>query len=89
MASASRCSRGETLGIVGESGSGKSVAAKSIMNLLEEPARIVAGSIRFRGKDITTLSEDGAARNPRRRDRNGVPGPDDLAEPGACAFRAS
>ena len=50
-------SRGETLGIVGESGSGKSVAAKSIMNLLEEPARIVAGSIRFRGKEITTLSE--------------------------------
>jgi ABC-type dipeptide/oligopeptide/nickel transport system ATPase component len=28
--------RGETLGIVGESGSGKSVAAKSIMNLLED-----------------------------------------------------
>src|SRR5580698_1995667 len=50
--------RGETLGIVGESGSGKSVAAKSIMNLLEEPARIVAGSIRFRGKEITALPED-------------------------------
>jgi peptide/nickel transport system ATP-binding protein len=49
--------RGETLGIVGESGSGKSVAAKSIMNLLEEPARIVAGSIRFRGKEITALTE--------------------------------
>ncbi len=49
--------RGETLGIVGESGSGKSVAAKSIMNLLEEPARIVEGSIRFRGREITTLSE--------------------------------
>ena len=49
--------RGETLGIVGESGSGKSVAAKSIMNLLEEPARIVAGSIRFGGKEITTLPE--------------------------------
>jgi peptide/nickel transport system ATP-binding protein len=50
--------RGETLGIVGESGSGKSVAAKSIMNLLEEPARIVAGSIRFRGREITALSEE-------------------------------
>jgi peptide/nickel transport system ATP-binding protein len=49
--------QGETLGIVGESGSGKSVAAKSIMNLLEEPARIVGGSIRFRGREITTLSE--------------------------------
>jgi peptide/nickel transport system ATP-binding protein len=43
---------------VGESGSGKSVAAKSIMNLLEEPARIVAGSIRFEGREITTLGED-------------------------------
>jgi peptide/nickel transport system ATP-binding protein len=50
--------RGETLGIVGESGSGKSVAAKSIMNLLEEPARIVAGSIRFRGREISSLSEE-------------------------------
>src|ERR1700739_3930080 len=49
--------RGETLGIVGESGSGKSVAAKSIMHLLEEPARIVAGSIHFRGRDITALPE--------------------------------
>jgi peptide/nickel transport system ATP-binding protein len=56
--------RGETLGIVGESGSGKSVAAKSIMNLLEEPARIVAGSIRFRGREITALSE-GALREIR------------------------
>ncbi|HET6239113.1 MAG TPA: ABC transporter ATP-binding protein [Acetobacteraceae bacterium] len=50
--------RGETLGIVGESGSGKSVAAKSVMNLLEEPARIVAGSIRFHGEEITALPED-------------------------------
>jgi peptide/nickel transport system ATP-binding protein len=49
--------KGETLGIVGESGSGKSVAAKSIMNLLEEPARIIAGSIRFRGHEITALPE--------------------------------
>jgi peptide/nickel transport system ATP-binding protein len=48
---------GETLGIVGESGSGKSVAAKSIMRLLEEPARIVEGSVQFRGRDLTTLPE--------------------------------
>ncbi|HET6184717.1 MAG TPA: ABC transporter ATP-binding protein [Acetobacteraceae bacterium] len=50
--------RGETLGIVGESGSGKSVTAKSVMRLLEEPARIVEGSIRFRGRELTRLSED-------------------------------
>jgi peptide/nickel transport system ATP-binding protein len=49
--------RGEALGIVGESGSGKSVTAKSIMRLLDEPARIVAGTIRFRGRELTALSE--------------------------------
>jgi peptide/nickel transport system ATP-binding protein len=48
---------GETLGIVGESGSGKSVTAKSIIRLLDEPARIAGGSIRFRGKDMVHLSE--------------------------------
>jgi oligopeptide/dipeptide ABC transporter ATP-binding protein len=48
---------GETLGIVGESGSGKSVTAKSIMRLLEDPARIVSGAIRFRGTDMVTVSE--------------------------------
>ena len=36
---------GETLGIVGKSGSGKSVCAKSIMRLLDEPARIVDGTV--------------------------------------------
>jgi peptide/nickel transport system ATP-binding protein len=61
--------RGETLGIVGESGSGKSVAAKSIMNLLEEPARIVAGSIRFRGKEITALPKRSCARSAAPRSR--------------------
>src|SRR5580704_3164442 len=49
---------GETLGIVGESGSGKSVTAKSIIRLLEEPARIVEGTISYRGRDMVHLSED-------------------------------
>src|SRR5580698_4871656 len=49
---------GETLGIVGESGSGKSVTAKSIIRLLEEPARIVEGTISFRGRDMVHLSEE-------------------------------
>src|SRR6195952_2836981 len=51
--------RGETLGIVGESGSGKSVCAKSIMRLLDEPARIVGGQILFRGRDLAALDDDG------------------------------
>ncbi len=47
---------GETLGIVGESGSGKSVTALSLMRLLEEPARIVGGSITFQGQDVLAMS---------------------------------
>jgi peptide/nickel transport system ATP-binding protein len=49
---------GETLGIVGESGSGKSVTAKSIIRLLDEPARIVEGTVSFRGRDMVHLSEE-------------------------------
>jgi oligopeptide/dipeptide ABC transporter ATP-binding protein len=49
---------GATLGLVGESGCGKSVTALSIMRLLPTPpARIVSGSVRFDGRDLTSLSE--------------------------------
>src|ERR1700723_2527191 len=58
---------GETLGIVGESGSGKSVCAKSIMRLLDEPARIVGGSITFRGCDLAKLDTE-ALRQVRGRE---------------------
>ncbi len=58
---------GETLGIVGESGSGKSVCAKSIMRLLDEPARIVGGEILFRGRDLASL-DDAALRRVRGRE---------------------
>ncbi|QLG29426.1 ABC transporter ATP-binding protein [Halorarum halophilum] len=44
---------GETVGIVGESGSGKSVTARSILGLIEEPGVVEAGSIRFRGDELT------------------------------------
>jgi oligopeptide/dipeptide ABC transporter ATP-binding protein len=50
--------KGTTLGIVGESGCGKSVTALSIMRLLPvPPARIVSGSIRLDGRELTGLSE--------------------------------
>jgi oligopeptide/dipeptide ABC transporter ATP-binding protein len=48
---------GETLGLVGESGSGKSVTAFSIIRLVQPPGRIVSGQVRFRGRDLLTLSE--------------------------------
>jgi oligopeptide transport system ATP-binding protein len=50
--------KGRTLGIVGESGCGKSVTALSIMGLIPKPpAKIVAGSVGFDGRDLTKLSE--------------------------------
>ena len=49
---------GETLAVVGESGCGKSVTALSILRLVPSPpGRIVAGTIRFQGADLLTLSE--------------------------------
>ncbi|MBS4190170.1 ABC transporter ATP-binding protein [Bacillus sp. FJAT-49705] len=48
----------ETLGVVGESGCGKSVTSLSVMGLLgHTPGRIVDGAIRFKGKDLLSLSE--------------------------------
>ena len=50
--------RGETLCIVGESGCGKSVTALSILGLIPQGAgRIVGGSVRFEGTELTTLPE--------------------------------
>jgi peptide/nickel transport system ATP-binding protein len=37
--------RGKTLCVVGESGSGKSVTARSILQIVDEPGRIVSGSM--------------------------------------------
>ena len=49
---------GETLGVVGESGSGKSVTAFSVMRLLPmPPAKIVAGELLFRGRDLLKASD--------------------------------
>jgi len=50
--------KGETLAILGESGSGKTVSAMAVMGLLEiPPARIVAGEVRYGGKDLLRISE--------------------------------
>jgi oligopeptide/dipeptide ABC transporter ATP-binding protein len=49
--------RGEAVAIVGESGCGKSVTAMSIMRLVASPGRITGGEIRFKGRDLASLSE--------------------------------
>lgn len=49
---------GEVIGIVGESGSGKSVSGFSIMGLVDEPGRVVSGSIRFKGRELLNQSVD-------------------------------
>ncbi|UCR89024.1 ABC transporter ATP-binding protein [Mycetocola spongiae] len=47
---------GDTLAIVGESGSGKSTTATSIINLLPGNGEVTGGSIKFDGKELTTMS---------------------------------
>ncbi|MFV0309750.1 MAG: ABC transporter ATP-binding protein [Desertimonas sp.] len=51
-----RVRRGEILGIVGESGSGKSVTARSLVNLVPRPGRVVGGRVGFNGSDLLTAS---------------------------------
>ena len=48
----------EVMGIVGESGSGKSVEAYAIMGLLQNPGKVIGGSIIFDGEDILAYDED-------------------------------
>src|SRR6201998_1811518 len=51
--------RGECVALVGESGSGKSVSALSVLKLLPYPAAShPTGSIRFKGQELLSLSEN-------------------------------
>jgi len=49
---------GEVLGIVGESGSGKSVTALSMVDLVEDPGRIVEGEIHYRNAELAEAARE-------------------------------
>ncbi len=78
---------GETVGIVGESGSGKSMTALSVMRLLEPPGYVAKGKSVSAGGTCCAMRPAAASRHARRRGGDGVPGPDDLAQPGAAHRR--
>lgn len=49
---------GEVLGLVGESGAGKSTIGNAVIDLLESPGQVTAGSIRFKGEELRGKDED-------------------------------
>ncbi len=49
--------RSSIIGIVGESGCGKSMTARSIIRLLKYPGKIVQGSVKLMGKELTELTD--------------------------------
>jgi peptide/nickel transport system ATP-binding protein len=65
---------GKTLCIVGESGSGKSVTARSILQIVDEPGRIVSGKMLLHRPDGTSV--DLARLDPRGRAIRDVRGRD-------------
>lgn len=48
---------GETVAIVGESGCGKSATSLSIMGLITDPGKVIAGEVLFEGSDLLSLSK--------------------------------
>ena len=53
-----------------------------IMRLIRDPNAIFEGEVIYKGRDLMKLSQDEMRERPRRRDRDDLPGPDDVAEPG-------
>jgi oligopeptide/dipeptide ABC transporter ATP-binding protein len=49
---------GELVALVGESGCGKSITALSVMRLISSPGKIVGGSIKFKGEELLTATNE-------------------------------
>jgi peptide/nickel transport system ATP-binding protein len=49
---------GEVVGLAGESGSGKSTIAQGILRILQPPAIITGGEVRFGDRDILAMSDN-------------------------------
>jgi peptide/nickel transport system ATP-binding protein len=50
--------KGEALGLVGESGCGKSTLGYALIRLVPPPGRIAGGTIKFKGIDLVSMSEE-------------------------------
>jgi peptide/nickel transport system ATP-binding protein len=67
--------RGRTLCIVGESGSGKSITARSVMQIVSSPGRVVGGEILYR-RELDTVPMDLAKMHPNSPEIRAIRGRD-------------
>ena len=80
--------RGKVLGIVGESGSGKSVTAMTIIGLTRDINASFRGEVNYQGRNLSRSQALEEMQNfTRQRDRDDLPGSDDLAESGVSHQR--